>query len=387
MNERVPVEVFSPGEYIREELEARGWTQDVLATIIDRSPRLVNEIITAKRAITPETAQALARAFGTSAQVWMNLESAYRLFQVRRGDDLIARRARLYTKGPIKEMVKRKWIGDSDSIEVLEERVRAFFELADLDVDPVPFPHAARKSTSYVSVTAPQCAWLFRAKQIAQTMEVRLFTESRLEEALVGLRGLRRDSKDLCQVSSILGDAGVRFFVVEHLPQSRIDGAAFWLDAKSPVVVLSMRYDRIDWFWYTLMHDVMHIVHGDGRPTASGPTHGAILETDLVGKNATPVSDKPPHERKADRAASEFLLPATKVAEFVKRVRPHFSKQAILDFATEVGVHPGIVVGRLQFDDEIHFSHSREMLEKVRDLVLSSTLVDGWGRLAITLAA
>ena len=81
--QRIPAEVFPPGEFIREEIEERGWTQEDLAEISGRSLRLVNEIIMGKRGITPETANGLAAAFGTSAQFWMNLESMYRLSQVR----------------------------------------------------------------------------------------------------------------------------------------------------------------------------------------------------------------------------------------------------------------------------------------------------------------
>jgi HTH-type transcriptional regulator / antitoxin HigA len=379
MNERIPVEVFPPGEYIRDELESRGWTQDVLATIIGRSPRLVNEVITAKRALTPDTAQALGEAFGTSAQVWMNLESVYQLSRVRGQDDAIARRAHLFGLAPIKELIKRRWIEPSDSIEVQESRLKVFYELSSLYAQPEPFPHAARKSTSYNGVTPAQCAWLFRAKHLAKGMTVSPFTETRLQDGLARLRGLCQSIDDIRHVPQVLADSGVRFLVVEQLPNSRIDGSAFWLDAKSPVVVLSLRYDRIDWFWYTLMHDLMHIVHGDGHPSA--PTHGEhqFVETDLVGQNAMPISERPPMERKADKAASEFLLPAARLNEFATRVRPRYSKQAIVDFAQQAGVHPGIVVGRLQFRHDIPFSHSREMLEKVRDVVVGVALTDGWG--------
>lgn len=81
-----PAEVFPPGEFIREELEERGWTQEDFAAILGRPLRLVNEIIMAKRGITLETASELGAAFGTSPQFWMNLESMYRLSQVRSRD-------------------------------------------------------------------------------------------------------------------------------------------------------------------------------------------------------------------------------------------------------------------------------------------------------------
>jgi HTH-type transcriptional regulator/antitoxin HigA len=100
-------EVFPPGELLREELEARGWTQADLAEILGRPPRLVSEIIRGKRSITPETAKGLAEALGTSPQLWMNLESAYQLSKVRQEDNSVAKRARLFEKAPIKDMVRR----------------------------------------------------------------------------------------------------------------------------------------------------------------------------------------------------------------------------------------------------------------------------------------
>src|ERR1035441_6923065 len=82
--DRTPAEVFPPGEFIREEIEARGWSQVELAEILGRPPRLVSELISGKRAITPETAKGLGEAFNTGAQFWMNLESSYRLAQVKK---------------------------------------------------------------------------------------------------------------------------------------------------------------------------------------------------------------------------------------------------------------------------------------------------------------
>src|SRR5690242_10478878 len=95
---------FSPGSYLQEELEARGWSQADLAEILGRPVRLVNEIVLAKRAVTPDTAQGLAAALGTSAQLWMNLESAYRLALAEQPDADVAQRARAYEKAPVREM-------------------------------------------------------------------------------------------------------------------------------------------------------------------------------------------------------------------------------------------------------------------------------------------
>ncbi|MCH8902275.1 MAG: helix-turn-helix domain-containing protein, partial [Chloroflexi bacterium] len=78
MNEtRTPAEVFPPGEFLADELAARGWSQTDLAHILGRDVNLVNDIIRGKRGITPETAQGLADAMGTSARYWLNLDAIY----------------------------------------------------------------------------------------------------------------------------------------------------------------------------------------------------------------------------------------------------------------------------------------------------------------------
>ena len=76
---RTPAEVFPPGEYIRDELDERGWTVAELAGILDRPPQAVSEILNGKKAITAETARSIAEALGTTSELWLNLQSAYRL--------------------------------------------------------------------------------------------------------------------------------------------------------------------------------------------------------------------------------------------------------------------------------------------------------------------
>src|SRR5713226_5225830 len=102
MTKRKVAEVFSPGEILKEELDARGWTQSDLAEILGRPVNLVNDIISGKRGLTPETAQGLGDAFpGTNAQFWLNLESTYRLSRTEPKDDAVARRSKLYERYPV----------------------------------------------------------------------------------------------------------------------------------------------------------------------------------------------------------------------------------------------------------------------------------------------
>ncbi len=89
MSTRVPAEVFALGEFIREELEARGWTQGDLAQIMDRPLRLINELVAGKKQITPETARGLSAAFGDGDPLyWMNLDAAYGLRRPEPDEDI-----------------------------------------------------------------------------------------------------------------------------------------------------------------------------------------------------------------------------------------------------------------------------------------------------------
>jgi HTH-type transcriptional regulator/antitoxin HigA len=98
---RAVARVFPPGDFIREELEARGWTQRDLAEILGRPTQAINAIINAKKEVTPETAVALGAALGASPEFWLNLESTYRLSKVGPPDPTIEARARKRSRSPV----------------------------------------------------------------------------------------------------------------------------------------------------------------------------------------------------------------------------------------------------------------------------------------------
>ncbi len=379
MPNRKPAEVFPPGDFVREELEARAWTQSDLAEILGRPLKTVSQIISGRKAVTPETAKGLADAFGTSAELWMNLESAYRLHRSTKDadqNDSVARRARLFARAPIKEMVKRRWIEPSDNIDVLEKRVCDFFGIQTVDQEAQFWGHAARQSTSYADVTPAQLAWLFRARHLARLIEARPFSATLLNDLLERLRLLLRNAEEARQVPRLLAEHGIRFVVVEQLPQTRIDGASFWLDRQSPVIALSLRYDRIDSFWHTLMHELGHVSNVDGLDRQGS------LDVDLIGEAAPSPAELPEQEQRANRFATGFLIHRDELEDFIARTKPLYSKNRIRGFAGRVHVHPGIVVGQLQFRREIEWSHSRDMLARVRQTVTHAALTDGWGHSA-----
>lgn len=368
MNERIPAEVFPPGEFLRDELEARGWSQIELAEVLGRPPRLISEIVSGKRAVTPETAKGFAAAFGTTAQLWMNLETSYQLSKAKIQDAEVTKRAALYGRFPVREMIKRGWVLPSESIEVLEQNFATFFGMKSMN-DELKFAHAAKKRTYSDSASITQLAWLNRAKQLANGVTVATFSNAKLVAAISLLRTKREFADSAREVPRILADAGIRVVVVERLPSLKMDGACFWLDAYSPVIVLSFQYDRISNFWHTIFHEIDHIANGEGKDEP-------IIE-EMPTNNA---NDLPPNEKRANEVALDNALPQIELEKFIARVNPLFTKLAIVGFSRRMEVHPGIVVGQLHRRDLIHYSVYRDTLEKVKDIFTQSALTDGFGR-------
>lgn len=369
--ERVPAEVFRPGDFIRDEIEGRGWSQSDLASIIGRTDAVISELINGKRGVTPDTAQALADAFGTTAEFWLRVEAAYQAALLRdrgKSDAVVSLRAKLYSKAPVREMVRRGWLEDSSNPDVLSTQLLNFLQIPDLDAEPV-FWAAARKSTDYGAIHPSQTAWLFRTRHLASAVSVmRPFSPRLVPQALATLQSLLADPPEIRQVPVVLANIGVRFLIVEDLASMKMDGACFWLDDKSPVIALSLRYDRIDYFWHTLMHEFAHVAAGDGKTNAP-------LDADLMDDDG-----KPPFEVKANQQAAAWLVPQDRLQDFIVRIKPLYSKARIANFAKLIGVHPGIVVGQLQKREEIPYSHSRDLLVKVNHIITAAALTDGWGQ-------
>lgn len=367
-------ETFPPGEFLREELEARGWSQSEFAEIIGRPARLVNELVAGKRAVTPETAVQLAESLGTSPELWMNLEAQWQLSQVRGRDAEIQRRAQLHGRFPVREMVRRGWIGQSKNVEVMERQVFDFFGISSVDEAPT-LAHAARKA-SYSGVTPQQWAWLFRVRRMAESFVAPRYRKDALARSLEDLRGLLAAPEEVRHVPRILNEAGVRFVLVEALPGSKIDGACLWLSDRRPVIALSTRLDRIDNFWFVLRHEIEHLLQEHGKQSR------VMIDEDIFDTAATNLHRD---EQIANDAAAQFAVSDAEIEGYVARVNPYFfSRDRVVGFASRLGVHPGIVVGRLHrkliesgYPEPYKFL--REQLVKIRPALSTTAPTDGWG--------
>ena len=163
----------------------------------------------------------------------------------------------------------------------------------------------------------------------------------------------------------ILAECGIRYVIVESLPSAKIDGVCFWLNEVSPVIGMSLRYDRIDNFWlFCAMRWSMFYAFTEPQGWILHRTRGG------TGRHGSNISDE---ERIANEAAADFCVPRSKDARFVARKSPFFAEKDVIRFARTLGVHPGLVAGQLQ-NHTGRFDRFRNHLEKIRSIVAPSAM-------------
>lgn len=358
-----------PGVYIREELDARGWSQRDLAFILGYSEQTITKIISGKSGLTAEMAKALAEAFGTSAALWAGLQKEWELSEAREPDPAIKARAQMQSALPLREIINRSWIQDAAQ-SVLSLQLSRFFE--GRSIDDLGFPAAARKT--HATHTVEEIAWLYRVRQISRELEIPDYSEKKLRDALVELRSHVIASDDVRFVPDILKNAGVRFVVVERLSDCNIDGVCTWLDEHRPVVGLSLRHNRLDNFWFVLIHELEHVLRGHGKDTLG------ILDN-LDGDASSEGAEVSDEERQANSAALNFCYPREKLLSFYARKQPYIAEADVVGFAGRNEVHPSIVVGQLQFLKK-DYAWLRKWLVGVRANILPNCTVDGFNTVA-----
>jgi HTH-type transcriptional regulator/antitoxin HigA len=371
-------EFKTPGQLIEWLLEQRGWSQRTLAMVIGKADSAINKIISGKQSLDAETALLLEEVFDVPASRFLELQKELDLAIAKatsRPDPTRAKRAHLFGGLPIAEMAKRGWLGDANprNVEQVEGALTKFFGAGSVDEIEI-LPHAARKTIVNTEPTPAQLAWLYRVRSMASELLVPRFTEKALEQALLELKPLMISAENVRKVPRILMNAGIRYVVVESLPTAKIDGVCFWLGDQSPVIGMSVRYDRNDNFWFVLRHELEHVRLGHGK-------NAMILDAELDGERAGTGPNVSEEERAANAAAANFCVPQTQMKAFVDRKAPLFSERDLIGFARSVGVHPGIVAGQLQHMTG-RYERFRQHQLKVRSYVLPTAYVDGWGNVA-----
>ncbi len=340
-----------PGESLRSTLTVLGMTQSDLATRSGLSLKHINQIIQGAAPITHETSLALEKVTGVRARFWNSLESNYRdrLARTEDREGLAKEREWLGTL-PIKELRRRGYLsGKTDAGSALEEVCR-FFGVANRSAWEKVWsqPLASfRKSKAFESDTAALAAWLRIGELEAADIECEPFDVRRFRDALREVRAITRTpvNKWVSSVVEICAQSGVAVVFVPEIKGARASGAARWLNPSKALIQLSLRHKSDDHLWFSFFHEAGHIVLHSKKQT--------FVSDDRTGDLA---------EDEADEFSRIALIPRSFEAELLTLD----SDESIRTFAKEVGIAPGIVVGRLQKEGILNWNQRNNLKQRLQ---------------------
>lgn len=338
-----PDVVSPPGDTVQETLENIGMTQLELAERAGRPLKTINEIIKGKAAITPETALQLERVLGIPARFWNNRERHYREYLARKEEAKRLGQWPDWMNGvPVSAMIKMKWI-EKQSVPI--EQVRAvlnFFGVATPGTylklcvgDQVAY----RRSPAMEGQPAAVAAWLRQGELKAREIECPPYDERKFRALLPRLRELTLiidPTQFVPELQRLCAECGVAVVFVPEIPGkqgTRLCGAARWLTPEKALIQLSLRYKDDGNLWFTFFHEAAHI-------------HLHSKKAFFVDEKEREGADE--QEAEADMYARDLLIPPATLQTFVAAAV--FTDTALRRFAQEIGVAPGVVVGRLQHD-------------------------------------
>lgn len=326
-----------PGATIREQLSLRGMKQKEFAIRMDLSEKHISRLITGQVELTQDVALRLESVLGIPAQFWNNLEAIYRekILRVKEENYLIEEieQSRQF---PYNEMIALGWIKETNNPIERVQNLRSFFEVARLQkLEDLGIPGISYRRVGFGKKTDYSLAvWSQKARLEARNDILSPINVEKLQASILKIRSMTlKEPHIFCQeLKTIFSQCGIALVFLPHIKGSFLHGATF-VDGNHVVMGLTVRGKTADKFWFSLFHEIQHIINGD--------IYNASFEDEEF-------------EYKADCFARDVLIPMDKFTGFVENQK--FDRISIEKFARDLGVSPGIVVGRLQKENMIQYN-------------------------------
>ena len=331
--------ISPPGSTIADLLEERNWTQAELADRLGVSRKHVNELITGKATISDANAIKLARVLGSTVGFWLNREAGYRAALAdQQAIEQLRDDVSWLDELPISHMRKAGWIGTyRDKAQTVSDCLR-FFGVGSVDAwrnwSAGLGQTAYRMSDSATKAFGSIATWLRNGEIQASSLECNDFSREVFNTNLESLRALTLEPDPdvfVPRMQKLCADAGIAVVFAPTPKGCPASGATRWLAPNKALLMLSLRYKTNDHLWFTFFHEAAHILLHRKKLM--------FLELNQNGDGK--------EEAEANRFAADLLIPP----RYYDLLRTLASSRAeVSQFAREVGIPPGIVVGRLQHD-------------------------------------
>jgi len=347
-----PDYAVAPGATLKESIDAKGISQAQLAQRTGLTEKTISQIINGIAPISYDTAEKLELVTGVSARFWNRRELGYREALSRRKELAgLARHKAWLKEVPLDDLIERGFVEPSEDVGTVVHRTLRFFGVGSVEawretmLGPSVQYRSNRASHRYPGFVA---AWLRMGELRAEAIDCEGFNGQEFR------RLLQHEIRDLTTTSlgvwrkklpELCAQAGVAAVLTKEIPRAAISGAARWLPKKDVALIqFSLKFKTDDQVWFSFYHEAGHVLlHGRRR-----------LFVDFG------VNNKTEEEREANALARDLLVPPEYAMELPRLRR----KVDIRRFASQIGVSPGIVVGRLQHDRLLPPSHCNDLKKK-----------------------
>ena len=329
---------FHPGYYIKEIVEESGLTQEDFAKRLDTTPKNLSLLIRGEQNLSIDIAMKLSRMTGTSVSYWLNLQNAYdALIAEFKSKEELAQERLIFSILDYKYF--REYFNLPDLPRKIDEQivqVRNFLNVATLTVLKKPdmavsFRSATGEMSEANIVKANTMVQI--ATNIALKTEAPKFNKPLFEEAVRYALTLTKDHSTFYPlIKEAFCKVGVIFVILPNISGSKINGATKKVGNNIMLLVNDRRLNS-DTFWFTLFHEIGHIMNGD---------YGISFD-----------SESGEQEEIADKYAEDMLIPCDQYQQFIAENR--FDIQSIRRFAKRIDRDPGIVLGRLMNDGKVSY--------------------------------
>lgn len=345
--------LIHPGETIADVLEDRDMTQAELAIRTGVTPAYVSKVVNGQKDISARFAMALEYALGVKKSFWLNLQAIYdaELLELSEEETITEAEveARDHLNGIVKYLRKKGLIPVNEKKKDSILSLRNVLKMSDLSNLPKIAGAGAFRMSGNTSVDPYVLgAWIRMCQIIGEQRDIdTVFDKGRVPELIAGLKAImmKSDGNIEDDLTSIMEEYGIDFHIMHHFTGAPVHGYVSMKKDGSYQMVVTIRGAFADQCWFSLFHELGHLVNGD------------------VGRNIKFVDDGTDAEM--EEAANEFaassLLDETLYAEFVNS--GDFRLEEIKRFAMSQGVMPYIVIGRLKREKKLKYhQYSDQML-------------------------
>jgi len=318
-----------------------------------KSRTKITEIVNGKEKINTERAILLEEATWEKASEWLALQQVIDLEETQEKQkdkiDEVKWRLKLYENFPIQELVRRGILTGTRDVNALISQTKQLFGITNLSEELFPQAINYRK-TDFPGVNKKNLGVWLKLSEIASVrinsqFSVPAYDEYGLTELLKKFSGMStQEETGVSLIFEELRKVWVIVVVLKHFEKTKIDGACYWNEkVDKPVVVLSLRYHRLDNFWFTLSHEIGHIIKHKDFLKANENSFIEFGNIDNLGEA------QKQQEVEADKFAQDVLIDEDIRKGLIKT--PFLTPRTISFFSTKGNVHPAILIWRLKFEN------------------------------------